>query len=260
MKKLVFLISLALASVLMGKVPFNTLYIEIEKIRYEGDPELIKNAEENSDMLRKYKSIQKIWVNVSENSYLMIEEPQKGNDQVAKNGKLKYKEKHYTLDYDMNFAWDGTSIESERIYDNYTTDVPNYIFLKGKLAKKVKITTGDGEKRMAHIYAYRVLDPADEDQSNAYIQEIESSDMPKEDKEREIQAALDALDNKAVKYLEWIWVDEEKNELQMFLRKHETAGNVKIEQNVIKLVVDKDFDDKIFEKTLKEFKVKVVKG
>ncbi len=247
-------------AVLFCKVPFGTLYIEIEKIRYEGDAELIKNAEENSDMLRKYKSVQKIWVNVTENSYLMIEEPQKGNDQVTKNGKLKYKDKHYTLDYDMKFAWDGTDIESERIYDNYTTDVPNYIFLNGKLAKKVKITTGDGEKRMAHIYAYRILDPADEDQTNSYIKEIESSDMPQEDKDREIQAAQDALDNKAVKYLEWIWVDDNKNELQMFLRKHEIAGTVKIEQNVIKLVVDKDFDNSIFEKTLKEFKVKIVKG
>jgi hypothetical protein len=247
-------------AVLFCKVPFGTLYIEIEKIRYEGDAELIKNAEENSDMLRKYKSVQKIWVNVTENSYLMIEEPQKGNDQVTKNGKLKFKDRHYTLDYDMNFAWDGTDVESERIYDNYTTDVPNYIFLNGKLAKKVKISTGDGEKRMAHIYAYRILDPADEDQTNAYVKEIESSDMPQEDKDREIKAAQDALDNKAVKYLEWIWVDDNKNELQMFLRKHEIAGTVKIEQNVMKLVVDKDFDNSIFEKTLKEFKVKIVKG
>jgi hypothetical protein len=260
MKKLTFFIYFALVAALLGKVPFGTLYIEIEKTRYEGDPELIKNAEENSDMLRQYKSIQKIWVNVLENSYLMIEEPLKGNDQVTKNGKLKYKERHYTLDYDMKFAWDGTEIESERIYDNYTTDVPNYIFLKGKLAKKVKITTGDGEKRMAHIYAYRVLDPADEEQSNSYIKEIESSDMPQEEKEKEIQSALDVLDNKAVKYLEWIWVDESKNELQMFLRKHETAGNVKIEQNIIKLIVDKDFDYDVFEKTLSAFKVKVVKG
>jgi hypothetical protein len=55
-------------------------------------------------------------------------------------------------------------------------------------------------------------------------------------------------------------VDDNKNELQMFLRKHEIAGTVKIEQNVMKLVVDKDFDNSIFEKTLKEFKVKIVKG
>jgi len=260
MRKIAFLISVLMFITLSGKVPFSTLYIEIEKIRYEGDADLIKNAEDNSDMLKKYKSIQKIWVNVTENSYLMIEEPDKDNDLVEKYGKLKYKGRHYTLDYDLKFAWDGTDVQSELIYDNYTTEEPNYIFYKAKLAKKVMVTTGDNEKRKAHIYAYRILDPADEDQTNAYIEEIESSDMPQEEKDKEIASAEEALDKKAVKYLEWIWVDDNKNELQMFLKKHETTTNVKVEQNVIKLTVDKDFDNSIFEKTLSGFKVKTVKG
>ncbi|MBU4485772.1 MAG: hypothetical protein KKD38_02485 [Candidatus Delongbacteria bacterium] len=260
MKKVAFLILMFYVFVLNCKVPFNTLYIEIEKIRYEGDAELIRNAEDNSDMLKTYKSTQKIWVNVPENSYLMIEEPGEENDLIEKHGKLKYKDRHYTLDYGLMFAWDGTDIESEQIYDNYTSKVPNYVFYKAKLAKKVRISTSDNIKRKAHVYAYLILDPADEDQTNAYIDEIEKSDLPKEDKDSEIQAARDALEKKAVKYFEWIWVDDENNELQMFLKKTETTGKTKTEYNTVKLVVDKDFDYKIFETTLSEFKVKQVKG
>jgi hypothetical protein len=260
MKKIAFLLNIALLFSLFGKVPFGTIYIEIEKTRFEGSPELIKNTEENSDMLRKYKSTQKIWVNVPENSYLMIEEPAKGNDLIEKHGKLKFKGRHYTLDYGLKFAWDGTDVPSEHIYDNYTSEEPNFIFYKGKLAKKVRLTMPDGDKKRAHIYAYLYMEPADEDQTNAYIEEIEKSDMAREDKDLEISEAREALDRKAVKYLEWIWVDEEGNELNMFLRKHETAGSVKTEYNVTKLVIDKDFDNKIFESTLSDFKVKQVKG
>jgi hypothetical protein len=259
MKKKTFLI-IIFAILLNGKVPFTTIYIEIEKIRYEGDAELIKDAENNSDLLRKYKSIQKIWVNVPENSYLMIEEPAKGNDLVEKHGKLKFKGKHYTLDYGLNFAWDGTSVTSELIFDNYTSDEPNYIFFKGKLAKKVRLNMPDGDKKKAHIYAYMYFDPVDEDQTNTYIEEIQKSDMDQKDKDLEIKAAQEALEKKAIKYLEWIWVDDDGNELQIFLRKHETTQNTKTEYNVIKLNVDKDFQNDIFQKTLSDFKVKVIKG
>jgi len=259
-KKALIIHIILITTLLIGKVSFNTIYIEIEKIRYEGDAELIKDTDNNSDLLRKYKSTQKIWVNVPENSYLMIEEPDKGNDLIEKYGKLKYKDRHYTLDYGLNFAWDGTAIPSERIYDNYTSDEPNYIFYKGKLVKKVRMTMPDGDKRKAHIYAYMYYDTADEEQTNAYIQEIENSDLPQADKDIEIQAAREALDRKAVKYLEWIWVDDDNNEQQIFLRKHESTQNTKTEYNVVKIVVDKDFEDMIFEKTLSEFKVKVIKG
>lgn len=258
-KALIIYITL-LTTLLIGKIPFRTIYIEIEKIRYEGDSELIKDVENNSDLLRKYKSSQKIWVNIPENSYLMIEEPEKGNDLIEKYGKLKYKDRHYTLDYGLNFAWDGTDIPSERIYDNYTSDEPNYVFYKAKLVKKVRLTMPDGEKKKAHIYAYMYYDTADEEQTNSYIHEIENSDMPQEDKDKEILAAREALDKKAVKYLEWIWVDDDNNELQIFLRKHESTQNTKTEYNVIKISVDRDFEDSIFEKTLSDFKVKVIKG
>ncbi len=260
MKKALLTIIVLLMTILNGKVPFSTLYIEIEKIRYEGDAELIKDAENNSDLLRKYKSTQKIWVNVPENSYLMIEEPAKGNDLIEKYGKLKHKGKHYTLDYGLNFAWDGTDVTSEHIFDNYTSDEPNYKFFDAKLAKKVRLTMPDGDKKRAHIYAYMYFDQADEEQTNTYIEEIRKSDMPQEEKILEISAAQEALEKKAVKYLEWIWVDEEGNELQIFLRKHETTQNTKTEYNVIKMNVDKDFQNDIFDKTLSSFKVKVIKG
>ncbi len=260
MKRTAFLIIISMMALLIGKAPFNTIYIEIEKIRYEGDSELIKNAENNSDLLRQYKSTQKIWVNIPENSYLMIEEPEKGNDLIEKYGKLKYKERHYTLDYGLGFAWDGTDVPSERIFDNYTSDEPNYKFYNAKLAKKVKFTMPDGSKQKAHIYAYMYLDPVDEEQTNAYVDEINKSDMPQEDKDLEIKAAQEALDKKAMKYLEWIWVDDEGNELQVFLRKHETTQNTKTIYEVLKLNVDKDFENDIFEKTLSEFKVKMIKG
>lgn len=260
MKKIALLTYFFLMVTLYSKVPFNTLYIEIEKVRYEGEEQLIRNVDDNSDLLKKYKSVQKIWVNVPDNSYLMIEEPDKDNYLIEKYGKLKYKDRHYTLDYGLNFAWDATSVPSEHIFDNYTTKEPNYQFYNAKLVRKVMITTLDGVKRRAHIYAYLYLDPVDEDQTQAYISEIENSDMAKEDKDMEIAAAVEAMERKAIKYLEWIWVDENGEELNMFLRKHETMQTVKIEYNVRKLVIDQDFDPEIFEKTLSGFKVKQVKG
>jgi hypothetical protein len=260
MKKTAFLTYIFMITSLISKVPFNTMYIEIEKVRMEGDAELIRNSDDNSDLLKKYRSVQKIWVNVTENSYLMIEEPDKDNYLVEKYGKLKFNNKHYTLDYGVNFAWDGTDVPSEHIYDNYTTEEPNFKFYDARQVRRVMLTTLDGVRRRAHIYAYLYLDPTDEDQTEAYIREIESSDMQREDKDLEIAAAREALEKKAVRYLEWIWVDEEGNELDMFLRKHETMQTVKIEYNVRKLVIDADFDNSIFEKTLSEFRIRQIRG
>jgi len=251
-------ILIALTSV-FSKVPFNTLYIEIRKERYEGDPELLKRHKSNLDKLDFYVSNQKIWVNVAENSYLMIEEPAEGNNIIEKNGKLKYKGRHYTLDYGLNFAWDGTDIEGEHIFDNYTTDVPNYEYYKAKLVKKVKMTCGDGVKRKAHIYRYKFFDPTDQDETDAYVNEIKNSDMPEEDKNVEIQAALGALEKKAIKYVEWIWVDMDA-ETKMFLRKYETSMDVRTVYEITKLEVNQPLEKNIFEETLSKFKIKKVKG
>ncbi|NOR45251.1 MAG: hypothetical protein GQ534_06650 [Candidatus Delongbacteria bacterium] len=241
------------------KVPFNTLYVEIRKERYEGDPELLKRHKDNIDKLDLYVSYQKIWVNVDENSYLMIEEPAEGNNIIEKNGKLKFENRHYTLDYGLNFAWDGTNVEGEKIFDNYTTDVPNYEFYKAKLVKKVKVTVGDRIKRKAHIYRYKFFDPTDQDETDAYVNEIKNSDMPEEDKNVEVQAALGALEKKAIKYTEWIWVDMDA-ETKMFLRKYETSVDVRTVYEITKLVVNEPLKKGIFEDTLSKFKIKKVKG
>ncbi|MBN2789113.1 MAG: hypothetical protein JXR69_02875 [Candidatus Delongbacteria bacterium] len=241
------------------KVPFKTLYVEIKKERYEGDPELLKRHQENIDKLDVFISVQKIWVDVENNSYLMIEEPAEGNNVLEKNGKLKYKDRHYTLDYGLNFAWDGTEVVGELIFDNYTTDVPNYEYYKAKLVKKVRITCGDGEKRKAHIYSYMFFDPTDQDETDAYVNEIKNSDMPEEDKNVEIQAAIGALEKKAIRYTEWIWVDNDI-ETKMFLRKYETSNDVRTVFEVTKLIVNEPLDKDIFEETLSKFKIKQVKG
>lgn len=251
-------ILLALVST-FAKVPFKTLYLEIRVERYEGDPELLKRHSENADKLDLYVSYQKIWVDVPETSYLMIEEPAEGNDIIEKNGKLKYKGRHYTLDYGLNFAWDGTDI-GEKIFDNYTSDPPNYEFYPAKLARKVRITCEDGVKRKSNIYTYNFFDPTDQDETDAYVNEIKNSDMPEEDKNIEIQAAIGALEKKAVKYVEWIWVDDNMVEQKMFLRKYETSVDVKTVYEVTKLIVDAPLDGNIFEDTLSKFKIKKVKG
>ncbi|MCK5760159.1 MAG: hypothetical protein KAH33_02625 [Candidatus Delongbacteria bacterium] len=241
------------------KVPFNTLYIEIKKERYEGDPDLLKKHKKNTDKLDLYISYQKIWVNVDENSYLMIEEPAEGNNIIEKNGKLKYLDRHYTLDYGLNFAWDGTNVQGELIFDNYTSKEPNYEYYKAKLAKKVRVVVGDGIKRKAHIYRYKFFDPTDQDETDAYVNEIKNSDMPEEDKNVEVQAALGALEKKAIKYVEWIWIDNDA-ETKMFLRKYETSVDVRTVYEVTKLIVNEPLEKGIFEETLTKFKIKKVKG
>ena len=252
------LILLALVST-FSKVPFKTLYIEIKKERYEGDPALLTRHKDNTDKLDVYISYQKIWVNVTDNSYLMIEEPAEGNDIIEKNGKLKYEDRHYTLDYGLNFAWDGTDA-GEKIFDNYTTDEPNYEYWGGKLRKRLYVTIADGVKRKAHRYTYSYFDATDEYETDAYVNEIKNSDMPEEDKNIEIQAALGALEKKAIKYTEWIWVDNNKVETKMFLRKYETSMDVRTVYEVTKLIVNEPLEEGIFEEALSKFKIKKVKG
>ncbi|MCK5760762.1 MAG: hypothetical protein KAH33_05680, partial [Candidatus Delongbacteria bacterium] len=234
-------------------------YVEIKKERLEGDPELLRKHKGNIDKLDVFVSYQKIWVDVTNNSYLMIEEPDKDNDIIEKNGKLKYKDRHYTLDYGLNFAWDGTDVTGEHIFDNYTSEEPNYLYYKARLRKKQYLTIADGVKRKAHRYTYNFFDPTDEDETKAYVNEIKNSDMPEEDKNVEIQAAYGALDKKAIKYTEWIWVDNDA-ETKMFLRKYETSVDVKIIYEITKLLVNEPLEEGIFEETLSKFKIKKVKG
>jgi len=130
MNNSIFCLILLLFSTIWARVPFSTVYVEIEKIRYEGDLELLNNPEKNADKLDKLSFLQKIWVDVTNNSVLIIEEPSKGNDQAEKSGRLKHKDIHYTLDYSAKLALDET--ETNKIYDNYTSETPDYKFYEDK--------------------------------------------------------------------------------------------------------------------------------
>ena len=263
-KYIVYAILLLITISSYAKVPFSKLYLEIEKIRYEGDKKLLKKPEKNKDKIETLVSYQKIWVDTEENSYLMLEEPAKDNDISEKTGLLKYNGRHFQLDQDMKLAWDRTDSKKDRIYDNYTTDKPNYIYygesLKNKgLKKKKKIKCGDGVKRNANIYSYLYYDEEDQKETEAYIKTIRSSDMDEEDKTEEITEAKKNLKKKATKIAEWIWVLDNK-ETGMFLKKIEYLGrNVKIIYNITKLLPENDFDPDIFEDTLSDFKIKVIK-
>ncbi len=83
--------------------------------------------------------------------------------------------------------------------------------------------------------------------------------MPNEDKELEIAMLDKALDDKATQIIEWIWV-EDGVEMGMFIKKREYGANVLTEYNVIKLVPNDEFDIGIFESTLEDFKIKVIKN
>ena len=263
-KSIVYTILLLITLSSYAKVPFSKLYLEIEKIRYEGDKELLKKPNKNRDKIEKLVSYQKIWVNTDDNSYLMLEEPAKDNDITEKTGQLKYDDHHFQLDQDMKLAWDVTDAKKDNIYDNYTTDKPNYIYygesLKNKgLKKKKKIKCGDGVKRNANIYSYLFYDENIQEETEAYIETIRSSDMDEEDKIEEITEVKKNRKNKATKIAEWIWVLDNK-ETGMFLKKIEYLGaNVKIIYNITELLPENDFDSDIFEDTLSDFKIKSIK-
>jgi len=255
MNNSIFCLILLLFSTIWARVPFSTVYVEIEKIRYEGDLELLNNPEKNADKLDKLSFLQKIWVDVTNNSVLIIEEPGNDNDQAEKSGRLKYNGIHYTLDYSAKIALDET--ETNKIYDNYTSKTPDYKFYEGIPGKKVLIKSGDGQKRKTNPYQYFVLDQAVSDGIDAAIEELKSSDMPDKDKELEIKKAEDKKISNSTIINEWIWVDDQTGEeLIMFIRKTEQYMNVKTTYLVNKVLINEEFDSQIFEKTLSEFKVK----
>lgn len=252
-----FLLILVTHSLLNGKVPFSTLYLEIVKDRYDGEMKYLKNKKKYKGKISKNTSIQTIWVDVNSKSYLMIEEPSEGNELTEKIGRLKYKDKHYTLDFDMHIAWDET--ETNKIFDNYTSEEADYqYYSESKYARKL-VKTKEGIKRKAHRYNYKIFDNTDFKATEAYKKEIMSSDMPNEDKELEIAILDKALDDKATQIIEWIWV-EDGVEMGMFIKKREYGANVLTEYNVIKLVPNDEFDIGIFESTLEDFKIKVIKN
>ena len=263
-KSIVYTILLLLTISGYAKIPFSKLYLEIEKIRYEGDEKFLKKPEKNKNKIEKLVSYQKIWVDTDQMCYLMMEEPADDNDITERTSQLKYNGHHYQLDPDMKIAWDGTDSKKNKIYDNYTIDKPNYIYygesLKNKgLKKKKKIKCGDGVKRNANIYSYRYYDEEDQKEIEAYIRTIRASDMAEEDKIEEIKEAKKHLKKKATKIAEWIWVLDNK-ETGIFLKKIEYLGkNVKIIYNVTKLLPEHDFDPDIFEDTLSDFKIKLIK-
>lgn len=255
MKNLLLSLLFMMISVIWAKVPFSTVYVEIEKIRYEGDLELLKFPEKNADKLDKLIFTRKIWVDVASNSYLMIEEPGKGNEQAEKSGQLKYKDAHYSLDYSAMIALDETA--TNKIFDNYTSETPDYKFYEGKLEKKLIIKSGDGQKRKVNLYFYPMVDKSVADGIDAAITELKDSDMPENDKELEIKKLEDKRFANSTFFYEWIWVDDDNNEeLMMFIKKTEQYMNVKTTYLVNKVLINEDFDSKIFEKTLAQFKIK----
>lgn len=240
-----------------SKVPYKTIHLKIRKQRFEGDPRYFKSLKllyQFKDKLDVLEFEQEIWVDVENNSYLEIEMPGKGNDLTEKNGRLKYEGRHYNLDFDLEIALDVTDVGG-KIYDNYTSETPDYKYYNGNVVNKVKITCDDGKKRKAKIYSYKILDSAEDFSSQQYIKEIKSSDMPEEAKKAEIAAVMESREKKATEYMEWIWVHGNE-EQQMFLRKTETLGRVMTMYNITLLEINKNIDKKVFENILNELRVK----
>ena len=243
-------------NLIIAKIPFSTLFLEVIKDRYDGKLKHLKKRKKYADKIEKNSSKQSIWVDVAQDAYLMIEEPLEGNELTEKVGRLKYGGKQYNLDFDMMIAWDET--ETNKIFDNFTSKEMNYQYYNSSKFSKKRIKTRDGVKRKAHRYKYSIVDRTDSDATASYIKEIMSSDMPNEDKEIEVARLEKALDDKATKITEWIWVEDEI-EMGMYIKKIEYGANVLTEFNVSKLIPNAEFDLDIFEKTLAEFKIKVPK-
>lgn len=239
-----------------AKIPFSTLYLEIVKDRYDGELKHLKKIKKYRDKVEKNSAIQYVWVEISTDSYLMIEQPGKNNELTEKVGRLKYQGKQYNLDFDMMVAWDET--KSNKVFDNYTSKEADYQYYGSSKFSKKQIKTKDGIKRKAHKYKYSIENKVDSEATDLYIEEIMSSDMPNEDKEIEVARLKKALADKATKIIEWIWVDE-GDEMGMFIRKKEMGANVLLEYNVLKIVPNDEFDLSIFEKTLAKFKIKIPK-
>lgn len=249
-----FIVFLTFISSVFGKVPFATLYLEFEKVRIDGTWEKFRNLKEYYNELEKTYTLQKIWVDVENESYLLIEEPIKGSE-YPKIGKLKYKDRHYTLDYDLMIAWDETSVE--KIYDNYTVDEPDYLYYQGDLQKSTVVAGGDGIKRQANVYEYSIIEPVHQEEADSAVAQIMRSRMTDVAKQKKIAREYEKLQNKATEVTEWIWTEEDV-EMGMFIRKRTISETVLYHYLIQKLVPNKDFDSGIFERTLSEFRVKVI--
>ena len=241
---------------LIAKVPFSTLYLEIIKYRYDGESKHLRKIKKYKNKLEINDATQYVWVDVVNNSYLMIETPHKDNELTEKVGRLKYKGKQYYLDFDMKIAWDETT--KNKVFDNYTSEQSDYQYYGSSKYSKKQIKTKENIKRKAHKYKYSIENKEDAEATDRYIEEILSSDMPNEDKDIEVARLKRALAEKATKIIEWIWV-EDGEEMGMFIKKKEFGANVLLEYNVKKISPNDEFDLNIFEKTLANFKIKVPK-
>lgn len=248
-----FLLMFIATIILNAKAPFNTLYLEIKKERFEGDKKYLKKISKYKDKLDVMTSIQKIWVDVKNNSYLLIE-----TCEGDKTGLLKYEGKSYTLDFDFNIAWDQTKIKDGKIYDNYTEETPDYKFYGNKKFKKQRIKCLDGQVRKTNRYRYYKNSPMVTESYKKQIQEINNSGMDPEDKIMAKKDLKEDLDRQSTRITEWIWVVGDE-EMQIFFKKIVAVDNVKIIYRVKKFSVNDEFDKDIFENTLSNMKVKVVK-
>ncbi|PID26827.1 MAG: hypothetical protein CR982_08415 [Candidatus Cloacimonadota bacterium] len=256
--KYLFVIILLYVFSLGAKVPFSTLYIEFKVARFEGPLELLKTFPKGMKKLKRFDSIQKIWVDVENESYLMIEEGVNDNPILEKQGSLKLDDRHYTLEYEDMIALDET--EYRKIYDDYTAKVPDFKFYNGKLIKLTNPKGNDNIKRVANMYKYLIREPEIEEEDENVINIIKDSDLPEEEKEYEINKILDKIKMASTQVTEYIWIVDGE-EMDMAIKKKEVnlKSRVITYKNVMKIEPNKQFSKYLFSDTLKKFEIKVMK-
>ncbi|MBN1970466.1 MAG: hypothetical protein JXR48_08940 [Candidatus Delongbacteria bacterium] len=253
MRYLIILILLNIT--LMAKVPFATLYVEFKKTRFEGDSKLLQDWNNNVNKLSRFESMKYIWVDVENESYLEITEPLEGNTLIEKEGKLKYKGKHYTLDYESMIAVDLSDLD--RIYDDYTTETPDYLYYKGVLERQATTKGNDNVKRNANYYTYFIEEPGTSENYKAQKEMIMNSDLPEKEKNFELRAIEEEILAKSTKVKDYIWVDSDM-EMGMALKKIVETQFYVEHTNVNKIDPNKVFDTDIFAETLSKFKIKTI--
>lgn len=255
-KSMRYLIILILLNItLMAKVPFATLYVEFKKTRFEGDSKLLQDWNNNVNKLSRFESMKYIWVDVENESYLEITEPLEGNTLIEKEGKLKYKGKHYTLDYESMIAVDLSDLD--RIYDDYTTETPDYLYYKGVLERQATTKGNDNVKRNANYYTYFIEEPGTSENYKAQKEMIMNSDLPEKEKNFELRAIEEEILAKSTKVKDYIWVDSDM-EMGMALKKIVETQFYVEHTNVNKIDPNKVFDTDIFAETLSKFKIKTI--
>ncbi len=250
---LLFLITLNLRA----SLPYKTLYLEYNVDRYQATEETEKflaQPEKYEDKLNKMNFIYRIWVDIENKKLFQEEENQ--NHESPLIGRLKINDKHYELDYSIKMAIDYTEDFDNKIYDNFTTAEPDYIFYKAKMEKKVLVTCLDGVKRKAKKYTYLKFNADVYDQAMNYIETIKKSDLPDSEKAAEISETNKALHLNSRKIIEYIWTDG-KEDLAVFLKKIEYIKKSKllIKYNLKTLKTDIKIPSGTFDKALSGFRI-----